>query len=342
MMSRILVPIMLFILSVFTCTERGLATKLQEFSGQRLDVAGDTAIVKGLDGWLFLKEELQHVRSGKFWGPEAELVSRTKNKKYADPLPEIVAYDKLLKEKGITLYLMPVPPKVLVYPEKLDPELTGGVAEDVALYQEFLQLLEESGVRSINLLPILLEKKDKAQLYCKTDSHYSGEGLLLFADAAAEVIKKEAWYQDVPKTAYQSKEQKISIHGDLLQMSGEESGGEELILNLVNGKESGEPVKDDRKSPVILLGDSHTLVFSAGGDLHAKGAGLFDHLSAQLGFGVDLLGVRGSGVTPARIKLYQRSKTDAEYLKGKKVLIWCFTARDFTGIGGFKKIPVAP
>jgi hypothetical protein len=40
--------------------------------------------------------------------------------------------------------------------------------------------------------------------------------------------------------------------------------------------------------------------------------------------------------------LFQRAKQDAGYLTGKKALIWCFAAREFTGTDGWKKIPVAP
>ncbi len=52
----------------------------------------------------------------------------------------------------------------------------------------------------------------------------------------------------------------------------------------------GDTVAPDRNSPVILLGDSHNLVFQAGGDMHATGAGLADQLAYELGFAVDLVG----------------------------------------------------
>src|SRR5690606_13037921 len=61
-----------------------------------------------------------------------------------------------------------------------------------------------------------------------------------------------------------------------------------------------------RESPVLLLADSHGLVFSAGGDMHAEGAGLPEHLAKELGFPVDLVAVKGSGATPARMNLLRR------------------------------------
>jgi alginate O-acetyltransferase complex protein AlgJ len=237
---------------------------------------------------------------------------------------------------------MPVPPKSLVYPDKLDKRLAAGSGEEqVAFYDEFYGLLREGGVRVIDLLPVLREKRGQGKdFYCKTDTHFSPAGMKLFVDSVAGEIAKSDWYGELKKKKYVEKKQIISIYGDLARMAELKGMREPLEMTLVTLVATGKPEKSDPKSPVILLGDSHTLVFHSGGDLHATGAGLFDQLSARLGFAVDLLGVRGSGVTPARIKLYQRSKKNGEYLTGKKVLIWCFTARDFTGSGGWRRIPV--
>lgn len=320
-----------------------VAPGLRETSRELAEKNGAGSVVAGVDGWLFFKEELQHLGAGRFWGESAATASRTKDQSNADPIPAIEEYNRLLADRGITLYLMPVPPKALIYPNKLASNLdTSAAAEDLALYREFYEKLAASGVKVIDLLPALLENRDKAALYCRTDTHYSGAGLALFAEAAAEQLKKEAWYADMAKKQYALSNRKVTIRGDLTQMAGTTGQEEELDLVLVTGKDDGRQVESDPQSPVILLGDSHALVFQVGGDLHAKGAGLFDHLSAELGFPVDLLGVRGSGVTPARIKLFQRAKQDGSYLNGKKALIWCFAAREFTGSGGWKKIPVAP
>jgi len=237
---------------------------------------------------------------------------------------------------------MVVPPKALVYADKLDPAIADVKAES-QVYESFFSLLEQQGVKVLDLLPELQrQSKENPNFYCKTDTHFSGDGLLLFAARAAQAIKKESWYYEYTKKDLVRSRQQVSIVGDLAQMAGKNNLREELNIHVVVDKQTGNPVASDPASPVILLGDSHTLVFNAGGDLHAKGAGLFDNLSEELGFAVDLLGVRGSASTPARIKLYQRSKKDGDYLKGKKVLIYCFAARELTGAGGWRTIPVSP
>ena len=313
---------------------------LREMCTELVAASDGKSAIAGADEWLFLKDELVHMSAGKFWGEDAAKVSRAKKKEFADPLPAIINYNKALADRGITLYLMPVPPKGLVYPDKLVEGVVPGDAQtERELYTEFYSELRQNGVNVIDLLPQLVEKADKENVYCKTDTHFSGVGLQLFAQEAAKLIKAEPWYETIPKKTFTIKEQEMVISGDLNQMLGG-TEKENIVLSMVSGDDTGAQVESDMKSPVILMGDSHTLVFSAGGDLHAKGAGLFDNLSAELGFPLDLLGVRGSGVTPARIKLFQRSKKDPDYLTGKKVLIWCFTAREFTGTGGWREIPV--
>lgn len=317
------------------------APTLREMCSELVADNPDKSAVAGADGWLFLKDELVHISGGRFWGEDAAKVSRSKKVEFADPLPAIISYNKALADEEITLYLMPVPPKGLVYPDKLvEGVVPGDVDKERAIYLEFYEQLTKSGVKVIDLLPQLVEKAAEENVYCKTDTHFSGSGLGLFVNEAAKAIKSEAWYEKIPKQEYTVKEQQVSISGDLSQMLGAD-GTEDISLSLVSSKQTGSQITSDEKSPVILMGDSHTLVFSAGGDLHAKGAGLFDHLSAELGFPLDLLGVRGSGVTPARIKLFQRAKKDPDYLEGKKALIWCFTAREFTGSGGWREIPVS-
>ena len=45
---------------------------------------------------------------------------------------------------------------------------------------------------------------------------------------------------------------------------------------------------------------------------------------------------------PARVNLMRRAHGDATYLAGKKVVIWCFTEREFTEGNGWAKVPLTP
>ena len=60
-----------------------------------------------------------------------------------------------------------------------------------------------------------------------------------------------------------------------------------------------------------------------------------------VGFAPDLIGTRGSGATSVRVSLYRRARKDSDYLAKKKVIVWCFAAREFTESDqGWDKEPV--
>ncbi len=327
----------LFLVMLCTPVQAAITEKIEEIAQ-----GNTTNVIEGVDGWLFFKDELEHIAAGSFWGENAVKVSKSTKPEFADPVPAIVDFNNQLKDLDIELYIVPIPPKAMIYPEKLSSDLGAADGEEIyENYKAFFSLLKKHGVEVVDVAPQLLKAKEEKQLYCATDTHYSGEGVQVVAEQILQPILSKTWYSSMPKKEYGVAEKNVTIQGDLASMADPKKGTEELPLVFVTDKETNSSVKMDASSPVLLLGDSHTLVFSVGGDLHAKGAGLADHLTAGLGFSIDLLGVRGSGATPARIKLYQKAKRDKQYLAGKKVIVWCLTAREFTGSGGWRKVPVA-
>ncbi len=306
-----------------------------------LAASAENGVVKGKDGWLFLAEELEHLGSKGFFGPEVLKSSRAAKPEFADPLPAIVDFNRQLKERGIELLFVPVPPKALIYPDKLPGDFNREMTAELSRpYQALYSELAGQGVQVLDLIPAFSADRDKTKVYCKTDTHFSGQGLEIVAGLVSDMIRKKEWYGAVAQKKYTRRTRPVEILGDLSVMLKVDTR-ETLPLAFVTDAATGKNPLADPDSPVLLLGDSHTLVFSVGGDLHTTGAGLFDNLSADLGFNVDLLGVRGSGATPSRIKLYQRSRKDPDMLTNKKIIVWCLSARELTGTGGWRKIPVA-
>ncbi len=303
--------------------------------------ADDNGVVQGKEGWLFLKDELEHLGSKSFYGPGVLESTKAAKQEFADPLPAIIDFNNQLKDRGIELVFAPIPPKALIYPDKLLGALSPEMVTELARpYTELYAKLSEQGVTVLDLIPIFQEGSAEKQLYCKTDTHFSGAGLAKVSEEFGAIIKASEWFNGVEKKNYSEQERSVAIHGDLAVMEKSDSK-EDIPLLFISDSATGKVELPNPESPVLLLGDSHTLVFSVGGDLHSSGAGLFDQLNANLGFAVDLLGVRGSGATPSRIKLYQRSRKDSSFLKKKKIVIWCLSARELTGSGGWRKIPVA-
>ncbi|MBP5273822.1 MAG: hypothetical protein ILO36_02665 [Abditibacteriota bacterium] len=285
--------------------------------------------VAGSNGYLFLKSELHFLAQESFWGPAAKNASAAKNEN-ADPLPAIVDFNSQLKKKGIELIVLPVPAKAAVYPELLTSCKTSAASRADAACARFYAQLKSKGVKVIDLAPAYIAAKGKGGLYCKTDSHWQHGGMDIAAKAVQGAVKGEGWYKAAKKTSFAPSSRTIEINGDLRKMMKSPGPKETVKIYSVPGAVSA-------SSPVLLLGDSHTLVFHSGGDMLAVNAGFAEALAGSLKMPVDLLGVKGSGATSVRVNLMRKP----EALKGKKLVVWCFAARDFTESSqGWAKVPL--
>ncbi len=310
---------------------------------------GDTFAVVGLDGWLFLAPELRHVSAGRFWGDAAAGSSHARDIANADPLPAILDFSHQLDTLGVELLMVPVPPKSVIYPEKVSHavDIPIPVPRIDSAHQAFYDLLREHGIDVLDLTAELVDNRfhPEGPVYCRQDTHWSGVGCTVAGQLIAANIQARAWYDELATTTYTPRWYSTIITGDLYrELGSQEMPREELRLRgvAVRGDRVVERVAPDPDSPIVLLGDSHNLVFHAGDDMHATGSGLADQLAFELGLAVDLVAVRGSGATSARVNLLRRVQRDASYWEGKRLVIWCFAAREFTESDGWALVPIEP
>ena len=295
------------------------------------------------DGWLFFAAEFRLLSLERFWGDEAPKVNRSHKPDLADPIPAIVDFQKQLKARGIDLLVVPVPPKAAIYPEKILPGFNVGTDDAAPVLHHFYEELRAAGIEILDLMPLMIQNEDdnRYPVFCKTDSHWSGTGCMLAARAIAQNIRRKLTAPP-PRKEFVSEWREVQITGDLvglLPSDAQKPGPEKIKVRKVSEKGSGAAVEPDPNSSVLLLGDSHTLVFH---DFLAERAGLVDQLAEELGFAPDLIGTRGSGATPVRISLYRHTLKDPGYLAKKKIIVWCFAAREFTEASeGWAKAPIA-
>ena len=160
----------------------------------RLASDADTADrigVTGLDGWVFFGPELRHLSLGRFWGPDATAVSRSRRAEDADPLPAIQDFKRQLDDLGVELLLVPVPPKAVIFPEKVSGAVTIPIPVprlDPA-HQQFYEQLRTDGVDVLDLTDLFIAERfhPDGPLYCRTDTHWSGTGCTVAAAAIADL-----------------------------------------------------------------------------------------------------------------------------------------------------------
>jgi alginate O-acetyltransferase complex protein AlgJ len=281
--------------------------------------------LKARDGYYFLAAELRSYSVGPFWGAQAEQASTaTKNQ---DPLPVIVEFHRTLAKNRTQLIVVPVPGKCALYPDKLDPKFTPEPRLDTA-HQEFYALLAKEGVEVIDLVPALRElRRNGGAAHCRQDTHWSPAAVKLAAAQIAERVRKQAWYAAAPRKKAVVQTRTSDELGDLAR-SLKEPGVTPEKLTVQEVSADGAPVDSDRQSPLILMGDSHTLVYHTPieGGIAVANAGLADALCAELGIVPDLIGVQAGGANQPRVTLARRR----DNLAGKQCVVWCFSAREFT------------
>ncbi len=291
----------------------------------------DRRTIQGQSGWLYFQPELSSLTV----------------EEIREPLAAILDFHRQLQERGVELLFAPIPAKAAVYPDHLPgaPTFAQPLPRLDTVHGEFLETLREQGVPVVDLLPLFLEHRDDTEgaMHCRQDTHFSGRATVLIAHSLAELVRQRAWWQEVETGRFEPaglarETRQVTIEGDLRrELPPPQPAAETLSLTFVGRREGDAllPIPPDRDSPILLLGDSHTLVFHTGGDLHAKGAGLVDQLAFELGMPLDLIGVRGSGATSSRVNLLRRGGVE-----GKKLVIWVLTARELTE-GDWKQVPVS-
>jgi len=322
----------LFVLSQF-CGEAEESDRSEAFAKAAAGkIIPNQPSVRGDDqDWLFLVRELRQISLGNFWEkPWEEVAANGTN-----PIPSMVEFHELLSEKGIDLIIVPIPAKASIYPDKLAEGFSANAAPALSPYNGEMRT---AGLTVIDLDPLMKTwrtENPERKIYCEQDAHFSPFACEMIASSLASELEgvKQAAGEALGKSAVST----IQIEGDQVKDSPWESeiGSEELTITYAGMKGAGSsttPLTPSDESPVLLLGDSHTLVFQEGksAGMHCKGAGLFDHISTSVGYPLDLVGVRGSGLMQARKQLFYKAVEIDAYWEKKEVVIWVFSVREFT------------
>ena len=301
------------------------------------------AVVRGKEDWIFMFSELQHLTRPAFWGKDSPSVDQ-------DPLYSLVDLNKKLDEMGIQLILCPVPARAMIYPDKLFDHIPtdeyGIPKRSDTLLQDFYQALRDQGVTVVDVTDAFLDARREPQhgpVCCEQDSHWSPRGLLIAARAVAAVCKQNDSLQAPVSPAFTIQEpQPIEYVGDLVRLipGHQDTQSKTVIRRVTEGSSSTERIRFDTDSPVLLLSDSHGLIFSTGGDMHSTAAGFGEQLSAELGFPIDVMARRGGSGDQMRKDLARRFIRKPEYAAKKRILIYTFASRTLTESRGWKIVPL--
>lgn len=317
-----------------------------EAAAKAAEAAKTFSVAGEAKGWFFLKSELRQAGLGKFWEQPWEQVVTNPGKE--SPIPYMVEFQKALAEKGVELMIVPIPMKASIYPEMFDAKFGPG---DPYAPKPLYDQMRAEGLDVFDLEPVLAALRATGKLYCEQDAHYSPRACEILAASLAKKIKARDWSGELtPDTIVRGEATEIQITGDLVVGTDYASSTSSETLKVIFAGHQGsggkiEPVPADPASPVLLLGDSHTLVFQEGSSsgMHCTGAGLLDQMQYELQSRIDHLGQKGSGSVQARKALYGKARSTPGFWEGKKMVIWVFSSREFTqSADKLMTIPIEP
>ena len=281
--------------------------------------AADT--VTGREGWLFSVPELRHLAGGPLDA--------------FDPLAVILGFDRELDAHGVELLVVPVPPKAVIYADKVgvdDPIVPVPVPRLDPHHRAFYAQLRSQGVDVLDLTERFLDDRfhGEGPLYCRQDTHWSGVGCVVAAQEIALAVRAREWFAALDTQPYRFGWQTTTIDGDLAAPSDGAPGREELRLRTIAADGAGRPapVPPTTDAPITLLGDSHARVFHTGDAMHAVGSGLADQLVYELGLRVHVMASDSPGAALAELR--RLAQADPAYWDTKRLVIWCFAARALT------------
>jgi len=184
---------------------RDFGTNLWAAIEYRLFNEGRHDVVVGHEGWLFTAEEFDT------YPDAAATVERH--------LALIGWVHEQLARRGVALLVAPVPAKVRLYGEQLDPVGRQPAAMRAALYENLLDRLDRQGIPAPNLLGVLARCRDQAPVFLRTDTHWTPQG----ADCAARALAMVARARGLARADAQGRYRTVidnpakAIDGDLFR-----------------------------------------------------------------------------------------------------------------------------
>jgi len=351
--------------------QQHLRPLMQRFLFATLHDTGAKAIL-GRNDWLFYRTDLRYLvepdrleadTRGSKWVQTPNCSTHRESVEKA-----ILRFRDQLKERGITLVLMPVPGKSSVYPDLATGRAVGGERQFRSPTLELLDALQRQGVATVDLFAAFLAARESGELgkntgplYLAHDTHWTPKGAQIAAQAVAAKLGALSLAPAV-KQEFHTQGLMVTRWGDILDMMQvpglrETFAPETALCVQVLAPSLGlmVPSASDRpgtycypgqQAAVLVLGDSFSRIYQypepqSLGEMPAAAAtarqvesGAKRLLPGSAGFISHLALALKSPVDAivsdggAATDVRRKLSTNPEILEGKQVVVWEFVERD--------------
>ena len=299
----------------------------------------------GRDRWLFYRPDVEYV-TGRGFLDLAQLrrrvaaASEWTSQPQPDPREAILRFSRDLEARGITLVVMPTPPKPGVHPEMLArryADATGVLRNPT--YAAFVDDLGRNGVLVFDPSEALAAARRTGMQYLTTDTHWRPETMEVVAELLAGFITARVGLPVTGDPGYRIERQDVRNIGDAARMLDLPDDTplfppEAVWLRRVLLAD-GSPWRSSRDADVLVLGDSFSNIYALESMGWGTSAGFAEQLSYTLRRPIDRLVQNDEGAFATRAMLAR----DPDRLASKRVVVYQFTARELA-FGDWKTIPV--
>jgi len=197
-------------------------------------------VAYGCYGWLFYKPELDYV---------LDTIP-------ASNVDKIAAFSRTLQQHGITLFVVPLPNKIEVYPDKFS--IIPAPEPEQKQRNSFFHALDSAGVNIIDVLPEMKKARHTCRVFDPYETHWTPDGIEAAADVIAKRIDTALSSRNIMRnTHYTVCDTILSTWGDLLNKLKGDNPPTLYYLHVNRVKcPDGELFTDDKQSKVMILGDS--------------------------------------------------------------------------------------
>jgi alginate O-acetyltransferase complex protein AlgJ len=169
-------------------------------AGYLLFNRGLDGLLIGREGWLFSEEEW-------FDSPDEG----------TSILHEIPRIHAILEEQDISLLIVPIPAKNLIYSDFHELAVSDRLQ---SRYSRFLDFLDSRGIDAVDIQSLYqtIRRSDSVDLYLRGDTHWSPEGASLAAEAIARRVASRGYLQSAPSARFESRlSGRKEYRGDLFE-----------------------------------------------------------------------------------------------------------------------------
>jgi hypothetical protein len=306
---------------------------------------GNSKATIGRGGWLFYAPGITALGGPPFLDPAVLEARRSAADPPVspDPRPAILDFARFLGARGIRLVLFPVPDKAALQPIELHGRARDGVGAP-ARNPDALRLAAELAAADVLVFdptpPAL--RPDTPPYFMKQDTHWTPAWMEEVARDLAQFLRVHRLVPlAAPRRGWRAVDRSVSRVGDVTDMLGLPEGQtlfapETYAIHEVQDP-TGVAFEPSAKSPVLLLGDSFTNVFSLEPMGWGTSAGFGAQLARALDRDVDVIAQNDAGAHATRRMLHDTLAGGEDRLAGKTVVVWELASRELA-VGDFRKV----